>query len=75
MYKCSKGSIQKCKYVEAIVNQLQDWCTHVELLSAFDPQNIPSFEDQLTTYGQDELEVLTKTYGEGSDHFGYWGVC
>ena len=54
-----KLSIQ-CKYVEAIVKQLQDRFPHVEVLSAFsvfDPQNIPSQEDQLTTYGQDELEV------------------
>ena len=64
-----KLSIQ-CKYVEAIVKQLQDRFPHVEVLSAFsvfDPQNIPSEEDQLTTYGQDELEMLTKAYGEGPD--------
>ena len=62
-----KSGIQ-IKFIEALVNQLRDCFPHVELLgsfSIFDPQNLPSDEEQLTTYGQDEVKLLTTAYGEG----------
>ena len=58
------------KYIDSLVNHLKDRFPHVELLGAFsifDPQNVPSDEEQLTTYCQDEARVLLATYGEGSD--------
>ena len=40
------------KYIDSLVNHLKDLFPHVELLGAFsifDPQNVPSDEEQLTT--------------------------
>ena len=59
-----KSSIQ-VKYIEAIIKKLQDRFPHVELLDAFsifDPQNLPSDDDELTTYGQDKVHLLSSTY-------------
>ena len=64
-----KSQIQ-VKYIEAIVNQLGDRFPHVELLgsfSIFDPQKLPSDEEELTTYGQDKVKLFSTTYGEGPD--------
>jgi len=64
-----KSNIQ-AKYIEAIVNELRDRFPHVELLGAFsifDPQNLPSDDELLSTYGQDKLDILSAAYGEGHD--------
>jgi hypothetical protein len=65
-----KSAIQ-IKFIDALVNQLRHRFPHVELLGAFsifDPQKLPSDEEQLTLYGQDEVELLSTTYAEGPDH-------
>ena len=70
MFKRKHSSLVFKKYIEAIGNHLRGRFPHVELLDAFsifDPQNLPSDEDELTTYGQDKVKVFSTTYGEGPD--------
>ena len=50
----------KQKYVEAIIDQLNDRFPNAELLSAvsiFDPHSLPSDEDELATYGQLSVDI------------------
>jgi hypothetical protein len=58
-------------YVQAIIDKLNDRFPHVELIHAFslfDPQALPSDEEDITSYGQDKLDVLLSTFGEGPNH-------
>ena len=60
-FKCA---IQ-AKYVEAIIDQLNDRFPNAELLSAFsifDPHSLPSDEDELATYGQLSVDILMRAY-------------
>ena len=56
------------KYIEAVVNGLQDKFPNTPELEAFgifDPQKCPSSEDELTDYGQGKLRLLQEKYGAG----------
>ena len=67
-FKCA---IQ-AKYVEAIIDQLNDRFPNSEILSAFsifDPHSLPSDEDELATYGQLSVDILMRAYGDGPDAF------
>lgn len=62
-----KSSIQ-VRYIQAIVDQLNDRFPNVQLLetfSIFDSQALPSDEEELPGYGQDKLKTLRAIYGEG----------
>ena len=55
-------------YVQAIIDKLNDRFPHVELIHAFslfDPHALPSDEEDLTSYGEDKLDVLLSTFGDG----------
>lgn len=46
------------------MDKINDRFPHVELIDAFtlfDPQALPSDEDEFNSYGQDKLEVLLST--------------
>ena len=65
------ASIQ-AEYIKVIVNQLQDHFPHVELLGAFsifDPKNLPQAEEDISTYGLDSVEILSRKYSEGPDAY------
>lgn len=56
------------KYIEAVVDGLQDRFPNVselEAFSLFDPQKCPASEDELIIYGQNKLDILQTTYGTG----------
>ena len=57
-------------YVQAIIDKLNDRFPHVELIhtfSLFDPHALPCDEEDLTSYGQDKLDVLLSTIALISD--------
>ena len=37
----------------------------IDAFNIFDPQSLPPNDEELQTYGQDRLEILLKTFGEG----------
>ncbi len=63
-FKCN---VQRM-YIQAIVRHLTDRFPNVEIIDAFNifnPQSMPASEEERATYGQEKLQVLLRTFGEG----------
>ena len=64
-----KANVQH-KYIQAIVDGLQARfpdTAELEAFSLFDPQKLPSKEEELVAYGQRRMELLTTTYATGDN--------
>ena len=46
------------KYIQAVVDGLQDRFPNIPELEAFDPQKCPSSQNELIHYGQGKLRLL-----------------
>lgn len=60
----------RSKYIQAIVDGLQARFPDVaelEAFSLFDPQKLPSEEEELVAYGKDEMELLTTKYASADN--------
>ena len=58
------------KYIEAVVDVLQDSFPNIpefEAFGIFDPQKCPSSQDELVNYGLEKLRLLQEKCGAGDD--------
>ena len=62
LHCCKKIIVHIYSAIDHIISRME-WTDHLSGMSVFVPHNLPSTEDELSTYGKEQISQLTTFYG------------